>query len=216
MIEPLTPEEEAALRRAHRPCDCNRARGLDASGQRVSDPDPHCIRRTGCIGPHGRAIEPWCEADRLLATLDAARAARPSLDLATLLKDDVRALAHLTPEQWDERRGLDPIARTINAVFDIIDARLATPASPGDERLRELAAEAAQYGSTLATLLTILPAECQQDGDACAAHNAEWSTRNGADLGHCEWIEARAEIVPEWRSAEHALRAALAAEEAGR
>jgi len=139
MSEPLTWKEEAELRAAHRPCDCNRSKGLDASGQRVSDPDPHCIRRTGSIGSHGRVIEPWCEADRLLATLDAARAARPSLDLATLLKDDVRALAHLTPEQWDERRGLDPIARTINAVFDIIDARFATPAtssgaaaSPGD------------------------------------------------------------------------------------
>jgi len=109
-------------------------------------------------------------------------------------------------------RGLDACQPVIDALGRRI-SELEAAASPGDERLRELAAEAAQYGSTLATLLTILPAECQQDGDACAAHNAEWSTRNGADLGHCEWIEARAEIVPEWRSAEHALRAALAAEE---
>jgi hypothetical protein len=27
----------------------------------------------------------------------------------------------LTPEEWDERRGGDPIARTINAVEDILD-----------------------------------------------------------------------------------------------
>jgi len=79
------------------------------------------------------------------------------------------------------------------------------------EPVREAASLAAQYGSTLASLLTVLPGECQQDGDTCVVHNAEWSTRNGADLGHCEWVEARTEIVPEWRSAERAIRAALAA-----
>lgn len=40
---------------------------------------------------------------------------------AAALKAKIRALASLTPEDWAERRGADPIARTINAVFDIID-----------------------------------------------------------------------------------------------
>jgi hypothetical protein len=36
------------------------------------------------------------------------------------LRDEVRQLAHLSPEEWAERRGGDPIARTINAVLDIL------------------------------------------------------------------------------------------------
>jgi len=95
-------------------------------------------------------------ADELISkgwTLDAARA-QPSPDLATLLKDDVRALAHLTREDWAKRRGGDPIARTINAVFDIIDARLATPASPGDERLREARMDALRGWHLAYSMLT--------------------------------------------------------------
>ena len=53
---------------------------------------------------------------RLLATLDARDDA-----LRAALKGRVRALGYLTPEDWNERRGGDPIARTVNAVTDIID-----------------------------------------------------------------------------------------------
>jgi len=79
----------------------------------------------------------WYYRGKAAALHDALGiASQPSPDLATLLKDDVRALAHLTREQWAGRRGGDPIARTINAVFDIIDARLAAPAAAKPEKER--------------------------------------------------------------------------------
>jgi hypothetical protein len=46
------------------------------------------------------------------------------------IRDEVRQLAHLSPEEWAERRGGDPISRTINAVLDILDGP--PPHQPGD------------------------------------------------------------------------------------
>lgn len=58
-------------------------------------------------------------------------------------------------------------------------------------------------GEMLIGVLGAVPAECDLDDDqaTCLTHNAEWSTRNGRDLGHCEWIEARMAVVPEWHAA---------------
>jgi hypothetical protein len=69
------------------------------------------------------------------------------------------------------------------------------------ERLQDVV----RAGEMLVGVLAAVPAECRRDDDVCAPHNAEWSTRRGVDLGHCEWIEARMAVVPEW----HAARAAL-------
>lgn len=41
-------------------------------------------------------------------------------DVLAVIADEVRNLAHLKPEDWAQRRGGDPIARTINAVLDIL------------------------------------------------------------------------------------------------
>jgi len=123
MNEPLTrlsDDEVETIYAAYETVLCGEARTLDGK-RRIVEPlyDAVIAARIATATSVG-------------GPLDAARASQPLPDLATLLKDDVRALAHLTPEQWDERRGLDPIARTINAVFDIIDARLATPAASSE------------------------------------------------------------------------------------
>jgi hypothetical protein len=55
------------------------------------------------------------QVDRLLA----AGVLPP--DTLAKVRAEVRALGTLTPKEWDERRGGDPIARTINAVEDILD-----------------------------------------------------------------------------------------------
>ena len=55
--------------------------------------------------------------------------------LRAALLADVTALAHLKPEEWDLRRGADPIARTINAVRDIINARFDPVEPKPDHRM---------------------------------------------------------------------------------
>jgi hypothetical protein len=82
------------------------------------------------------------------------------------------------------------------------------PATEDGERpgLREAIEDVRRAGNMLVGVLGAAPADCDRQDDLCVMHNAEWSTRKGVDLAHCEWIEARMSVVPEW----HAAIAALA------
>jgi hypothetical protein len=82
-----------------------------------------------CRHEDGSALGECDARAKALLSAGVALASSPlTAKLSDVLKGDVRELAYLTKEDWQKRRGGDSIARTINAVFDIIDARFAADA----------------------------------------------------------------------------------------
>jgi hypothetical protein len=75
----------------------------------------HCEACSGFVTTEAGAIG---DCDGLFVHPDPQEAVTRALDA---LAGEVTALAFLTPEDWAERRGGDPIARTINAVRDLIE-----------------------------------------------------------------------------------------------